>query len=80
MPVGVPGAWDNSRCDSSSTEVGVLLAIIGHGPIPPKEVVLSPEGSNSTPTIGVATREARPRLLIRRLLIHKLVVPRCDSR
>ncbi|GBN70069.1 hypothetical protein AVEN_233062-1 [Araneus ventricosus] len=31
-----PGLLNDSRCNSSSTEAGVLMAISGHGPTPPE--------------------------------------------
>ncbi|GBL72911.1 hypothetical protein AVEN_128099-1 [Araneus ventricosus] len=54
----------------SGAEAGVL-----HGISPPKEVrpVIGVEVTGP-PTIIIPTREARPRLLIRRLLIRELVV------
>ncbi|GBL87399.1 hypothetical protein AVEN_118344-1 [Araneus ventricosus] len=33
---------NDSRCNSSSTEVGVLVAITGHGPTLPEEVASNP--------------------------------------
>ncbi|GBO36113.1 hypothetical protein AVEN_102112-1, partial [Araneus ventricosus] len=32
MPVGVLGLLNVSRCDSSSTDTGVLVVIAGHDP------------------------------------------------
>ncbi|GBM18500.1 hypothetical protein AVEN_252282-1 [Araneus ventricosus] len=36
MPIDVPGTLNDSRCDNSNTEAGVLVAIAGHGPTPSK--------------------------------------------
>ncbi|GBN47134.1 hypothetical protein AVEN_141789-1, partial [Araneus ventricosus] len=33
---GVPRLVNESRCDSSSAEAGVLVVITGHGPTPPE--------------------------------------------
>ncbi|GBN31850.1 hypothetical protein AVEN_51558-1, partial [Araneus ventricosus] len=35
MYIDVPRTLNDSRCDSPSTEAGVLIAIIGHGPTAP---------------------------------------------
>ncbi|GBO09835.1 hypothetical protein AVEN_150754-1, partial [Araneus ventricosus] len=35
MPVRLPGTSNDSRCYSSSTEAGVLVAITDHSPSPP---------------------------------------------
>ncbi|GBN00415.1 hypothetical protein AVEN_257809-1 [Araneus ventricosus] len=36
MSVGVPGLLNDSRCDSSSAEAGVLVAITDSSPTPPQ--------------------------------------------
>ncbi|GBL81010.1 hypothetical protein AVEN_83097-1 [Araneus ventricosus] len=41
MPVAVPGTLNSGRCNSSSTEAGVLGAVTGHGPTPPEGVVIA---------------------------------------
>ncbi|GBN25252.1 hypothetical protein AVEN_263791-1, partial [Araneus ventricosus] len=70
---------DNSS-NSSSTEVGVLVAITGHPTYVPQTRLLLYEvrtitgGGNSTPTIIVPPGEVRPCLHIRRLLTHELPV------
>ncbi|GBN22215.1 hypothetical protein AVEN_258246-1 [Araneus ventricosus] len=48
--LGIQGPGNDSRCNSSSTRAGVLVAIIGHGPI-----WLSLEGVTQ-PTITVWER------------------------
>ncbi|GBN09963.1 hypothetical protein AVEN_214874-1 [Araneus ventricosus] len=61
---------NGSRCNSSSTDAGDLVAITGHGPIPH-------EGGTyyHWRRYLLHTRpETRTRLLIRWLLIHALVV------
>ncbi|GBN86264.1 hypothetical protein AVEN_24734-1 [Araneus ventricosus] len=35
MPIGVSGLVNDSPCDSSSTKVGILVAITGHNPTSP---------------------------------------------
>ncbi|GBM04255.1 hypothetical protein AVEN_41062-1 [Araneus ventricosus] len=62
----------DDRCNISSAEAEVLMGTTGNGPILP---VGGTHYHQEAPTIIVPTREARPRLLIRRLLIHVLVVP-----
>ncbi|GBM84428.1 hypothetical protein AVEN_203882-1 [Araneus ventricosus] len=32
MPICIPGTSNDSRCDNSSTEAGVLIVITGHDP------------------------------------------------
>ncbi|GBM19115.1 hypothetical protein AVEN_135602-1 [Araneus ventricosus] len=62
----------DGRCNSLSA-AGVLAVITGHGPTPP--VGSTHHYRQRQPqAIIVPTREARPCLIIRRLLIHVLVV------
>ncbi|GBL75318.1 hypothetical protein AVEN_194534-1 [Araneus ventricosus] len=67
--LGIQASVNGSRRNSLSTETGVLVAITGHGPTPPKEI------HNINPIIIVPPAEARTRLLIRRILIDKLGCP-----
>ncbi|GBN24828.1 hypothetical protein AVEN_99429-1 [Araneus ventricosus] len=70
------GTLNDSRYNNSSTEAEVLVAITSHGPTFPvggtcylwREVTLPPP-------LFLPLGGARSRLLIRRLLIHELVVP-----
>ncbi|GBM24683.1 hypothetical protein AVEN_46184-1 [Araneus ventricosus] len=74
-----PGTLNDSRCNSSSIEAGVLTAITGHGQNPPdggtyyhcREVTQPPPLLYPRP-------EARTLLLLRLLIIHVLVVPRWE--
>ncbi|GBM24762.1 hypothetical protein AVEN_182386-1 [Araneus ventricosus] len=66
---------NDSRCNSSSTEAGVLIAYHQATARPlPKEVrTIASEGTQS-PAITIPPGEASTRLLIRRPLIRVLVV------
>ncbi|GBM59649.1 hypothetical protein AVEN_60387-1 [Araneus ventricosus] len=75
MSDGVPRAFNDSRCDSTITGVGVLLAISGYPDPSRRKYVVSLEGGNWIPCIIVPTSEERPCFLIWRLLIHELVSP-----
>ncbi|GBL91559.1 hypothetical protein AVEN_23622-1 [Araneus ventricosus] len=68
---------NNDRCNSSDTEVGFLIAITGQGLTSSEGGTggSSSEWGKSNHSIIIPIREARARLLIRRLLIHLLVVP-----
>ncbi|GBM07805.1 hypothetical protein AVEN_33092-1 [Araneus ventricosus] len=71
-----PGTLNDSLCNSSRTEAGVLMAITRHGStrLEGGSYYLWRRG-NSTSIIIIPQRGARTRLLILRLLIHILVVP-----
>ncbi|GBN06401.1 hypothetical protein AVEN_236643-1 [Araneus ventricosus] len=67
-----PGLLKNDRYDNSVTEVGIIIAITGQGPTPPEGSMFRYRREATQPT-----REARTRLLIRRILIHVLVMSPC---
>ncbi|GBN95591.1 hypothetical protein AVEN_229812-1 [Araneus ventricosus] len=74
MPIDVSGLVNNSRCDKSSSEAGVLMAISSHGPKPP-------EGGKYCHWKGYinggggVTPFTRTRLLIRQLFNYELMMP-----
>ncbi|GBL91482.1 hypothetical protein AVEN_136957-1 [Araneus ventricosus] len=61
-----PGPLNGSHCNISSTEAGVLAAITGH--------FQTPSGGRIQAPNTIHAREARTRLLFRRLLIRVLAV------
>ncbi|GBM06015.1 hypothetical protein AVEN_49404-1 [Araneus ventricosus] len=69
-----PVHLSDGRCNSSSAEAGGLLSITGHGPTPPAGSTHY-HWQRQAPTIILPTKEGRPLLLIRRLLIYVLVLP-----
>ncbi|GBM23900.1 hypothetical protein AVEN_107568-1 [Araneus ventricosus] len=67
------GFLNDSHCNRSSTEAGVLIAITDQGPFRRRYVSLV--RGNSTSTIAIPPGEARTGLLIRWLLLRELAVP-----
>ncbi|GBN38794.1 hypothetical protein AVEN_75279-1 [Araneus ventricosus] len=85
MPTGVPGTLNDSSCESSSTEGGVLVANSGHGLTSPKGVTYHYIPLH---TIAHQREVTRPPPLLyspgkrdpaRRLLSHEFVVPTSES-
>ncbi|GBN26109.1 hypothetical protein AVEN_169634-1 [Araneus ventricosus] len=64
---------NESRCNNSSTEARVLVALTGHGPTPP-------EGGTYYNWRRELNTPVRTRLLIRWLLVHGLVPPARENR
>ncbi|GBM31424.1 hypothetical protein AVEN_98518-1 [Araneus ventricosus] len=71
-----PGHLNDSSCNSSSTEAGVLIAYHQATAQPlPKEVRTITGGRTQSPSITIPPKEASARLLIRRPLIREVAVP-----
>ncbi|GBM21057.1 hypothetical protein AVEN_5770-1 [Araneus ventricosus] len=68
---------NESRCNSSSTEAGVLVAIIGHCPTSRRRYVntITGAGTHAPRSLLYPRPGTRNHLLIWRLLIHVLVMP-----
>ncbi|GBM57118.1 hypothetical protein AVEN_232269-1 [Araneus ventricosus] len=71
------GTLNDSRCNSFSTETGVLAAITSHGPIHPVEGTYYHWGEdNLIPTINISPVEVTTRSLMRLLNIGRTFLPR----
>ncbi|GBL90443.1 hypothetical protein AVEN_135301-1, partial [Araneus ventricosus] len=72
-----PGQLNDSRCNSSSTEAGVLVPITRPWPDPFRKRLSRTitGGGTRSPTITMPTGEMSSCLLIRQLLIRGFAVP-----
>ncbi|GBM40093.1 hypothetical protein AVEN_246003-1 [Araneus ventricosus] len=68
-----PKTLNDSRCNSLSTEVGVLTPVTGHGPIPPKGGTYYHLGGYNSTSHLYPHPGTRTRLLIRWLLIRVIL-------
>ncbi|GBN12467.1 hypothetical protein AVEN_66493-1 [Araneus ventricosus] len=66
----LPQHPENGGHDNPDTEVGIVIAVIGHSPTPPEGGTFRHRGVTQPHTIAMPIREAKTLSLIRRLLIR----------